>query len=135
MNKFFGRWNSYEGMAEDWFSSYDHFNVETEKYEKEPLPKDFPKEKDILIATYGGGSYEGDAFVLFKQRGKLFEVNGSHCSCYGLEGQWKPEETTVAALKMKGKKEASSSYYFLYEHDHDAYTAYWTLVEKLKEKP
>jgi len=36
--------------------------------------------------------------VLFKRGGKLYDVNGSHCSCFGLEDQWLPEETTVAAL-------------------------------------
>ncbi len=54
---------------------------------------------EILFASYGGGSYEGDAFLLYRQDGKLYEVNGSHCSCYGLEGQWEPEETTIAAIE------------------------------------
>lgn len=31
----------------------------------------------------------------------LYEVNGSHCSCYGLEGQWEEEETTVEALAYR----------------------------------
>lgn len=53
---------------------------------------------DILLASYALEDYEGSAFVLFKRAGKLFEVNGSHCSCYGLEGQWEPEETTAEAL-------------------------------------
>lgn len=55
----------------------------------------------ILLASYGTPSYEGYAFVLFKRDGKLWEVNGSHCSCYGLEDQWKPEETTTAALRHR----------------------------------
>ena len=52
----------------------------------------------ILLAWYGGGCYDGSAFVLFEHRGKLYEVNGGHCSCYGLEGQWDPEETTAEAI-------------------------------------
>lgn len=52
----------------------------------------------ILLASYTDADYNGDAFVLFTRNGKLYEVNGSHCSCYGLEGQWEPEETTVEAL-------------------------------------
>ena len=45
---------------------------------------------EILLAWYGSGGYDGTAFVLCRDRitGCLFEVNGSHCSCYGLEGQW-----------------------------------------------
>lgn len=50
------------------------------------------------VAWYGSGSYCGSSFVLYEKNGKLFEVNGSHCSCYGLEGQWKPEETSWKAL-------------------------------------
>lgn len=53
---------------------------------------------EILLAYYSYKNYSGEAFVLFKQNAKLYEVNGSHCSCYGLENQWEPEETTVEAL-------------------------------------
>ena len=52
----------------------------------------------ILYANYDIDGYEGSAFVLFSRDGQLYEVHGSHCSCYGLEGQWEPEETTVDAL-------------------------------------
>ena len=52
---------------------------------------------EMVYACYNGG-YDGEAHVIFRKDGKLYEVNGSHCSCYGLEGQWTPEETTLAAL-------------------------------------
>ena len=52
----------------------------------------------VLYATYTYEDYSGDAFVLFWRDGQLYEVNGGHCSCYGLEGQWEPEETTADAL-------------------------------------
>ena len=55
----------------------------------------------ILLASYGTGGYEGSAFVLFRRDGQLYEVNGSHCSCYGLENQWDPELTTVEALRHR----------------------------------
>lgn len=56
----------------------------------------------VLIASvYEVESYEGSAFVLFEKGGKLYEVNGSHCSCYGLEDQWEPTETTWKALAMR----------------------------------
>jgi len=60
-----------------------------------------PSELDgvkVLLASYGYGNYCGVAFVLFKRDGKLFEVNANHCSCYGLEQEWYPEETTKEAL-------------------------------------
>ena len=56
--------------------------------------KPFPREDKILLASYDNEDYEGAAYVLFERGGKLWEVNGSHCSCYGLEGQWDPEETS-----------------------------------------
>ena len=42
---------------------------------------------EILLASYTYKYYVGDAFVLFLKDGKLYEVNGSHCSCYGLEAK------------------------------------------------
>lgn len=63
---------------------------------------------EILLASYTYEDYEGEAFVLFRKDDKLYEVNGSHCSCYGLEAQdysggnvttqWEPEETSVESL-------------------------------------
>lgn len=64
-------------------------------------PMDTFKGVEILLASYSTGNWSGDAFVLFRKDGELFEVNGSHCSCYGLEGQWEPEPTTVAALRHR----------------------------------
>jgi hypothetical protein len=58
---------------------------------------------NIILASYGMDNYSGDAFVLFRKGGKLFEVNGSHCSCFGLEGQWEPEEVSVDDLKHRVK--------------------------------
>ena len=48
---------------------------------------------DIVAAHYDIGDYEGEAWVVFIKDGKWYEVHGSHCSCYGLEDQWDPEET------------------------------------------
>ncbi len=59
---------------------------------------------DIIIAAYNKESYEGDAFILFKKDGKLYEVNDSHCSCNGLE-HWEPEEVTKKALLLRLNRE------------------------------
>jgi len=58
-------------------------------------------DSQVLLAWYGGGLYEGNAFVLFEKDGRLYEVNAGHCSCSGLEGQWDPEETSVSALRYR----------------------------------
>lgn len=84
MTVFFGDFHSVEDIIEEFQISADALVDAT-----------------ILFATYEYTLYEGDAFVLFERDGKLYEVNGSHCSCYGLEGQWEPEETSVAAVRMR----------------------------------
>lgn len=72
--------------------------------DKEDVKREFNVTDDslngafIILAWYGYGDYDGSAFVLFERDGKLYEVNGGHCSCYGLEDQWDPEETTAKAL-------------------------------------
>jgi hypothetical protein len=53
---------------------------------------------EIIVAVYDTGDWEGSAFVVFEQGGKVYEVNGNHCSCYGLEGQWEPEEVAWKEL-------------------------------------
>ena len=47
----------------------------------------------ILLGYYLYECYSGESFVLYfdSRDNQLYEVNGSHCSCYGLEDQWKPE--------------------------------------------
>jgi hypothetical protein len=56
---------------------------------------------EVLFASYSYECYEGSAMVIFRKDGKLYEVNGGHCSCYGLEGQWEPEETTAESLSFR----------------------------------
>lgn len=64
-------------------------------------PEDALDNAVVYLAWYGYGSYSGSSLVVFEKNGKLYEVNGDHCSCFGLEGQWHPEETSWTALKMR----------------------------------
>ena len=59
---------------------------------------------EILLAYYSYEDYSGTAFVLYRKFGELFEVNGGHCSCYGLEGQWEPEKTSIKELRHRIKE-------------------------------
>lgn len=56
---------------------------------------------DVLVASYTYEDYSGNAFVLFEKDGALYEATGGHCSCYGLEGQWEPEEVVIAELEQR----------------------------------
>ena len=59
------------------------------------------KDVEVLLASYTHEEYEGAAFVLFRRGQKLYEVVANHCSCYGLEGMWAPEETSSDALNHR----------------------------------
>ncbi len=61
----------------------------------------------VLYADYDCHDYEGSAFVFFLQKGKFYTVSGSHCSCYGLEDQWDPEEITIAEIRHYGDKSSA----------------------------
>jgi hypothetical protein len=78
-------------------------NVELWEEKKVSMDKAIKRyeNKNVLFASYGQDNYQGDAWVLFEENGKLFEVNGGHCSCYGLEGQWEAEEVVLAELENR----------------------------------
>jgi hypothetical protein len=99
---------------------------------------------EILLAYYHVGDYgcDSSAFVLYRKDGKLWEVNASHCSCYGLsesgysgetESQWDPEETTVEALEHRATK---GSLGWVGGYDDEGYHKESLLViEYLKNNP
>lgn len=53
----------------------------------------------VVYAFHSYEYYSGDATVWFERGGKLWEVTGSHCSCYGFEGQWEPGHVTLKSLR------------------------------------
>lgn len=55
----------------------------------------------IILASYSRDPLGGEAFVLFRQDGVLYEVNASHDSGSDLAGQWEPEETLVRVLRHR----------------------------------
>jgi hypothetical protein len=63
--------------------------------------KDTIEGLDILVAYESVGSWGCDStsFFLFKDsKGELYELHGSHCSCYGFEDQFRLEKTERQAL-------------------------------------
>lgn len=79
----------------------EEFKNESDIIEQYAAPNDALEGAKVLLAWYGYGEYCGDSLVIFEKDSKLFEVNGSHCSCNGLEGQWQPDETSWKALAMR----------------------------------
>lgn len=92
---------------EEIFNSEPVFLNDWEGKTQDEIFDDFQLEQDkrtgikILFASYGYANYSGDAFLIFTKDGKLFEVNGSHCSCNGLEHDWEPEETSINAIVIR----------------------------------
>ena len=95
---------------------------QTEAQIKDHLAKEYSIESDairkanrkllnglqILLAYESVGSWGCDSSSFFLLRDKktkeLFEINGSHCSCYGFEEQFELESTTKEALQMRANK-------------------------------
>lgn len=75
---------------------------------------------EILIGYESVGSWGCDSssfFLLRDKEGKLYEVHGSHCSCYGFEGQFELEETTIEALKFRINESYNHSVFYTGGYD------------------
>ena len=83
-------WNTFDDMVND-FQDYCDRDKGNEEYSG----------VNVVLASYSYECYSGEAFVLFEENGKLYEINASHCSCYGLEGQWSPEEVDLKELEHR----------------------------------
>lgn len=64
---------------------------------------EYPQKPDNLVIIFDFYNYEdysgyGHLIGYDKIEKQFFEVHGSHCSCYGLEGQWEPEYTTIEEM-------------------------------------
>ncbi len=51
-----------------------------------------PEPDEVILADYRYESYEGDAWIVYRNGEKYYSIDAGHCSCYGLEGQFDPEE-------------------------------------------
>lgn len=62
--------------------------------------QDRPVPDQVLFASYDCPEYEGYAEVIYRIGERYFWASGSHCSCYGLEDQWDPEEYNREQLAL-----------------------------------
>ena len=98
----------------------EDFSGMSEKEIKEKIAQDFDiaeehlRDAEIMIAYMSEGSWgcDSDAFIVFRKDGVLYEAHGSHCSCFGFEGQWEPGpiESIEAVLKRSDWALAGGSY-------------------------
>lgn len=59
---------------------------------------------EILIAAYDQSNWTGTAVVIYRIGKEYYLVEGSHCSCYGLEHQWVPQEITLEYIQHRTKE-------------------------------
>ena len=91
-----------------------HFDYDNRQYTYEEIPSNIL----ILYDHYTYEDYSGYGHVICydTEKDSFFEVFGSHCSCYGLEGQWEPEYCTIeemvhaANLRIESEKERGWAY-------------------------
>jgi hypothetical protein len=80
--------------------------------------KEIPEPEEVILAAYHQESYEGDAWVIYRNGDKYYTVDGGHCSCYGLEGQWKPEEYPDAKTLFEALDKGDWSYSYGAKKEH-----------------
>jgi hypothetical protein len=82
----------------------------------------------FLIAYESVGSWGCDSssfFLMYKKDdGKLYENYGGHCSCYGFEGQWEPEETSVEYLQSPNFEFYCGGYDYQSDANREAIMSY-----------
>jgi hypothetical protein len=54
---------------------------------------------NVVYCYYLYENWTGNSELLLEKDGKLFVVSASHCSCYGLERQFEPEEISVKEIE------------------------------------
>jgi hypothetical protein len=79
--------NMYYGDFQSWRDVCEQFQVEV------------PEPDEVLLALYDQPAYEGYADVIYRVGDRYFWATASHCSCYGLEEQWEPEEYSREQLR------------------------------------
>jgi hypothetical protein len=92
-------------FQEDW-DGCDWSDVQRAFHMEEARPD------EVLLARYSQDGYDGRAHVLYRNGGSYFHVYGSHCSCFGLEDQWDPEEYDLVTLVAALERSSGDSYGF-----------------------
>lgn len=84
----------YTGDFECWEDVANEFTETWRKSDEEVAAslKNFPRPDAVFAAAYEQVCYDGDAVIAYRHGDKYYLVEGSHCSCHGLEDQWVPEE-------------------------------------------
>jgi hypothetical protein len=102
----------YHGNFENWKDVVSSFS---------PDDLDRPEPSEVYYASYDIDGYEGWAVVLWRDKRKYYFLNGSHCSCYGLEeAGFHPDEFTSKKVFIEFLKKLGPHSYGLTDEIKDA---------------
>lgn len=65
---------------------------------KSAFEMDEPEPDELIFYEYDQSGWDGDATVVYRRGDTYYVVQGGHCSCHGLEGQFDPIEYTLEEL-------------------------------------
>lgn len=85
-------YNIYDGDFSHWADVRSQFDMEV------------PEPEEVLYASYDIDGYEGSATIIYRIGDRFYINFGGHCSCYGLEGQWDPEEYSAELFILAYEK-------------------------------
>lgn len=96
---YFGEFESVDDLVDRFSGTFDPY------YKEEPGPK-ITEDRilkdlegaEVFFASYDYQDYDGHALVVFRRDRELYMVEGSHCSCLGLEGQWEPQRVVPSVV-------------------------------------
>lgn len=72
----------------------------------------YEKPDEVYIAQYRYEDYSGHSEIYFRNNGKYYYNQASHCSCYGLENQFDPEEFDTIELYIEWlQRKIETDYY------------------------
>lgn len=92
-----------EHLVNNYSRTADSSNDEYYNHKEESSKKLDGMSVILAYESVAGSREYAESFFLLKRNsdGVLFEVHGSHCSCYGFEGQLDLEETNSDALRYR----------------------------------
>lgn len=117
--------SKYDGFA-DWADVANNFGG-WKKKSRENL-EEIPEPEEVLVAANNQECYEGDAWIVYRNGDRYFSVEGSHCSCYGFEDQWRPEEYPDAKTFLTALNKGT------WNDDYGAKGRYLAMVKNILEQ-
>ena len=106
MKAIYDGFSNWQNVANEFTGIYDWSDQE----KKVSALQEIPEPDQVIVAAYKLESYEGHAWVVYRVGGKYYSVEGSHCSCHGLEDQWNPEEYESADALLAVLKKGDWAY-------------------------